>query len=154
MADWKRSTRRHKAAVFDFMGIPHNIQPPRERQHSGQPLEADVIRAVSELLRAHPRVSYALRMNSGAASYEAKSGKYAPVWFHVWVRSPQPCRMPDFFGATIDGCTLAIECKRHGWSKPTDERERQQGAFLNIVRELGGIAAFVTNAQQVADLLA
>ena len=118
------------------------------------PLEADVVRAVGELLARHPRVSYALRINSGMASYEAKSGRYAPVYFHKWVRSPTKCRMPDFFGATTDGRTIALECKRPGWTKPTDDREREQAAFLNLIFRMGGIADFITDAAQVNALLA
>jgi len=117
------------------------------------PLEADVLRAVSDLLAAHPRVSYALRINSGMASYEAKTGKYAPVYFHKWLRAPTPCKMPDIFGALIDGRTLALEIKRPGWSKPRDEREHQQANFLALIRDLGGIGAFVTDARQLEELL-
>lgn len=130
------------------------LPPKRSYNRSGQPLEADVLRAVGDLLAQHPRVSYALRINSGAASYEAKSGAYAPVHFHIWVRSREPYRMPDFFGCLIDGRSLALECKRPGWSKPADDRERQQAAFLALIRELGGVGAFITDAEQVHALLA
>lgn len=123
-----------------------------------RPLEADVIRAVEKLLAVHPRVLWALRMNSGAASYEAKSGKWAPVWFHRWVRSTVPMRMSDFLGARVEELfdrpqIFAIECKKPGWKKPTDQREREQAAFLATVRRHGGIALFATSAEQVAEAL-
>lgn len=118
------------------------------------PLEKEVIRAVGELLAKHPSVLFALRMNSGAASYEAKSGKWAPVWFHTWLRAPKACRMSDFFGAMTDARMLALECKRPGWTKPTDAREREQAAFLEVVRQSGGIGAFVTSVDDAARLLA
>lgn len=121
---------------------------------SGKPLEADVLRAVGDLLAQHPKVCYALRINSGAASYEAKSGKYAPVWFHIWVKSPVRCRMPDFFGMLNDGRTLALEIKRPGFKHPRDEREYQQAAFLMLIRNMGGIGEFITDAEQVDALLA
>jgi len=117
------------------------------------PLEADVIRAVSQLLAVHPNVLYALRMNSGAASYEAASGKFAPVWFHIWVRAPEKVRMSDFYGATRDSRILALECKRPGWTAPTNKREYEQAAFLMLVRNAGGIGEFVTDAEQVECLL-
>lgn len=154
MADWSRMSKRSKAATFDFYGIPHSLKPAKPRQASGKPDEAGVVRAVSQLLGGHPKVLFALRMNSGAASYEAKSGRYAPIWFHKWVRSPEPCRMSDFIGATIDFRMLAIECKRPGWSKPTDQREREQSAFLSMVLMAGGRAAFITDVEQVNALLA
>ena len=123
------------------------------------PLEAEVIRAVGQLLAVHPKVLYALRMNSGAAFYDAGNGRYAPVWFHKWVRYPEKCRMSDYFGAVVSAAQastriLAIDCKRVGWTKPTDEREREQAAFLAIVRRAGGIGIFATSANQVAAALA
>ncbi len=137
------------------------IAPKRERKdahdidavHKQQkPLEADVISAVSDLLKSHPRVLWAVRMNSGAASYEASSGRYAPVWFHKWVKGTG-YRMGDFLGATTDSKILTVECKRPGWTKPTDQREREQAAFLDIVRKNGGIALFCTDAEQVREAL-
>ena len=117
------------------------------------PLEADVIRAVGQLLAVHPRVLYALRMNNGAASYETSSGKWAPVWFHLWVRSPEECRMVDFYGATKNGRIIALECKRESFTQPTDQREREQAAFLAVVRNAGGIGGFVRNADEAKALL-
>lgn len=109
-------------------------------------LEKDVLRAVGQLLAYHPRVAFALRMNSGMASYEAKTGKYQPVWFHEWVRGAG-YRMSDYMGATLDGRIFAFECKRPGWTKPRDQREREQAAFLAAVRKAGGIGEFVTDAE-------
>ncbi len=152
-------------------GDPRNatdIDSVHRNETAKRPLEAEVIRAVEQLLAVHPRVLWALRMNSGSASYEAKSGKYAPVWFHRWVRAPERVRMSDFYGAIrtplnslglmrdIDPCItqiLAIECKRPGWTKPTDQREREQAAFLALVRKHGGIGLFATDPQQVAEAL-
>ena len=150
----KREYRRRDATDIDAI---HRAEAP------DRPLEAEVIRAVEKLLAVHPRVLWALRMNSGAASYEAASGRYAPVWFHRWVRSPEKCRMSDFLGAGYDPETwcykprtflIAIECKRPGWTKPTDQREREQAAFLEIVRRNGGIGLFATSAEDVAAALA
>lgn len=149
-----KPTRRELNAAFNFYGMKEFVKPIRSRVPSGRPLESSVLQAVGDLLAQHPKVSYALRINSGMASYEGRSGKYQPVWFHIWVRSPAPCRMPDFFGALIDGRTLALECKRPGWSKPNDEREHQQAAFLDLIRSMGGIGEFVTDAEQVHALLA
>ena len=135
-----------------------------DAETAGRPLEADVIRAVEQLLAVHPRVLWAVRMNSGAASYKTKSGKYAPVWFHRWVRGPG-CRMSDFLGAVniphpndrpirlLWPTILAIECKRPGWTEPTDQREREQSAFLAIVRSHGGRAGFATSANEARRII-
>lgn len=118
-----------------------------------RPLEAEVIRAVEQLLRVHPRVLWALRMNAGSASYESKTGKYAPVWFHRWVRSPSRFRMADFIFLRDDGKFGAIECKRLGFRKPTDQREREQAAFLSNLITNGCLAGFATSADDALAII-
>lgn len=136
--------RPNKRSVPRGGGDPRNATDI-DRVHAKQkPLEQDVVRAIKDLLAAHPKVLWALRVNSGSASYEAKSGKWNPVKFHEWVRSPCTMRMPDFYGMLVDGRALALEAKREGWTKPTDQRERDQAAFLECVRSRGGRAGFVT----------
>lgn len=124
--------------------------PVKRAERQARPLEADVKLAVRDLLAAHPKVSYALRFNSGMAWNAAG----VPVHFHAWIRSPEKCRMPDFYGALITGAALALEIKRPGWKSPSDQREHEQAAFLALVRSLGGVAAFITEAEQVAEILA
>ena len=126
-------------------------------------LEAPVVAAISQLLAVHPRVIWAARFNSGAASYDAGSGRYAPVWFHKFLCSPEKMRMPDFFGLiesppfhTVYGCAcrpIAIEAKAPGWTKPRDDREREQAAFLAMVRNCGGIGIFATSVSDVEEEL-
>ena len=119
------------------------------------PKESEVVSAISQLLARHPRVLIALRMNSGMASYNAAAdGAYQPVWFHKFLRSPVKMRMPDFIGFLIDGRPLAIEAKRPMWTKPRDDREREQEAFLMAIRGIKGIGIFATSADQVAAALA
>jgi hypothetical protein len=130
----------------------NNVAPKRERAAPRQ-LEAPVVAAISELLARHPKVLWMLRVNAGMASYEAKSGKWAPVHFHRWLRSPSPMRMPDFYGMLVDGRSIALEAKKPTWQKPTDQREREQADFLLCIRERGGIGAFVTSADQVSEIL-
>ena len=145
---------------------------PKNQRAAPRQLEAPVVAAISELLAVHPRVIWAARFNSGAASYEVagydgERGRYAPVWFHKFVRMPEKMRMPDFFGLA-DRITfistaadivktrivpIAIEAKAPGWSKPRDDREREQAAFLKMIRNAGGIGIFATSAEQVADAL-
>lgn len=124
----------------------HRKQPP--------PLEADVLTLVADLLQAHPLVRFAVRQNSGAASYEAKSGRYAPIFFYKWIKCPEPVTLPDVWGMLTSGRFFFFELKRPGWTKPTDDRERKQAAFLEIVRKGGALAAFVTDAEQIPALIA
>lgn len=132
---------------------------PKKRAAPRQ-LEAPVVQAIGELLAVHPRVIWAARFNSGAASYEAASGRYAPVWFHKFLRAPEKMRMPDFMGIVADSLgyhnldfIIAIEAKAPGWTKPRDDREREQAAFLAMIRSAGGIGIFATSAEQVAEAL-
>lgn len=153
MADWTRATNKRKAAIMDSLGIPHNFKPAAERKPSGKPLEADVIRAVSELLATHPKVLWACRQNSGAASYEAKTGRYAPVYFYK-ILTRQDITITDFWGFMRDGRVFAIEAKRPGWKEAREPREFKQAAFLLMVRNMGGIGGFVTSLDEANALLA
>ena len=136
------------------------IKPVRERAKPVQ-REAPVVAAISELLATNPRVLIALRVNSGMASYEAKTGKYAPVWFHKWLRSPEKMRMSDFFGLMDDPewsvnprcIPLAIEAKAPGWKKPSDDREREQAAFLSFILNCGGRAGFATSVEEAQRII-
>ena len=130
--------------------LPAMPKPRATPQDGG---EGPVVAAVGELLAAHPKVLFAVRQNSGMASYEAKSGRYAPVYFYKVVTG-QPVRISDYWGIMRDGRMLALECKRPSWRKPTDQREREQWAFLELVRNSGGVAGFVRSVDEVQALLA
>ncbi len=166
-------------AAFKFLGMDSFVQEVRPkrtataRERSAEngpeslggvppaavaPLEAEVLRAVSDLLAAHPRVLIAIRQNSGQASYEAKSGKWAPVAFYKWVKRPETMTLPDYWGMLDEEYThlrrmFFLEVKRPSWTKPTDDRERAQAAFLRLMRDSGHIAAFITDARQVEEML-
>ena len=145
-----------KQAKVEQLFPEANLKPlpvPRGPRVDHADLEKHVLAAVGDLLAVHPRVAFAIRQNAGAASYEAATGKFAPVWFHQWVRSPEPMKMSDYMGATVDGRIIAIECKKPSWTKPTDDRERKQAAFLALVVKIGGIAGFVTDVEQADALL-
>ena len=134
------------------------IKPVHERAKPVQ-REAPVVQAISELLAVHPRVLFAVRQNSGMASYEAKSGRYAPVFFYR-ILTKQDMTITDFWGILDPrenylGRTrvFAIEAKAPGWTKPRDDRERKQAAFLQMVRDAGGIGIFATDVSHVAEAL-
>ena len=127
------------------------IAPVRPRAKPRQ-LEAPVVAAIGELLAVHPKVLFAVRQNSGMASYEAKSGKYAPVYFYkILTRSPMT--ITDFWGVLREGRMLAIEAKAPGFTEPRTDTERRQAAFLAMVRNCGGVGIFATSAEQVAEAL-
>lgn len=122
-------------------------------QNKRTPLESEVVTAISQLLARHPKVLFAVRQNSGAASYEAASGKYAPVVFYRILTHGSEMTVVDFWGILKDGRVFAIEAKRQGFKKPRDNREYKQANFLAMIRNVGGIGIFATNAEQVAEAL-
>lgn len=117
------------------------------------PLESEVVSAISQLLTRHPKVLLAVRQNSGAASYEAASGKYAPVVFYRILTHASELTITDFWGILKDGRPFAIEAKREGFKVPRNDREFKQANFLALVRNIGGIGIFATSADQVAEAL-
>lgn len=154
MADWNKMNKRSKAAVLDFYSIPHSIKPSKARVMTDHAdLEKHTISAVSELLAVHPKVLFAVRQNSGGASYEARSGRYAPIFFYHILTS-QPVTITDFWGIMRDGRPFALEGKRPSWKEPKDDREFKQAAFLMLVRNVGGIGAFVRSADEANAALA
>ena len=132
-------------------GVLNTIAPKRERAAPVQ-REAPVVAAIAELLAVHPKVLFAVRQNSGMASYEAKSGRYAPVFFYRIITS-QPVTIPDFWGILRDGRMFACEAKAPGWKHPSGDREMRQAAFLAMVRNCGGVALFAWEASMVADAM-
>jgi hypothetical protein len=141
---------KRAAAEAHIVAMEAAIKPKRERA-APRKLEAPVVAAISELLAVHPRVLFAVRINSGAA------GEFSHVWFHKWIRPRTGLRMSDFIGIWSDGVDkhipFAIEAKAPGWKKPTDQRELEQAAFLAKISDVGGIALFATSADQVAAAL-
>ena len=109
--------------------------------------EGPVIKAVSQLLARHPLVLFAERRNSGALPYVNADGKAVPVRFHR-VLTRQPVRVVDFTGWLKDGRPFALEAKRPSWKKPSDKREYEQAAFLMLIRNIGGVGAFVRGVDE------
>ena len=154
-----RETYRENQAALDYYaklyGKPQTVhipvKPKREiKNHSDKyELEASVVAEISKLLAHHPQVLFACRSNSGAAYMMGRDGKEMPVTFNRIIRSPVQMRISDFWGILRDGRPFAIECKRRNWTKPTDQREHEQAAFLQMVRDAGGVGIFATCAEDV-----
>lgn len=137
------------------------IAPKRERGPSEAPelLEAAILNAILDLLHYHPRTLLVVRQNSGSASYQTKDGKWAPVKFYDFCKRPEKMRIPDVWGLLTDGRFFAVEAKKAGWSGPgttasaTHVREREQAAFLRMVRSAGGIGIFACSVDDVEKAL-
>ena len=138
---------------------------PKEKRQRG-PVNADmseagVMREVKELLAVHPNVLFAVRQNSGAASYEAVSGKFAPVRFYQIVRTPVEMTIVDWWGfisvsdiKKIWYIPFALECKRRDWKLiNSDRRANDQDSFLRMIRAIGGRAGFARSAEEARKIL-
>ena len=137
-----------KDAAMERLAAERAAIKPKRVRGARRDLEGPVVKAISQLLAVHPRVLWAARFNSGAA------GEFSHIWFHKFLRMPEPMRMPDFFGLLIyRGVPFAIEAKAPGWTKPTDQREREQAAFLKMIRDCGGRAGFATSVEEAQRII-
>lgn len=117
-------------------------------------LEAAVSREIAEVLAVHPKVLFALRINSGSA----KIGD-VPIWFWKWVRRRGvEMTVTDYIGCLTDGRWFAIEAKARSWKGSYGDgekanRERKQQAFINVVISAGGVGGFAVSGEQALEIL-
>lgn len=99
--------------------------------------EAQILKAVGQLIGLHPKVAYCWRHNNGAFHAE-----------HRFIRFGHE-GVSDFVGFTKTGRFLAIECK-----SARGRLTKSQESFINRVREAGGIAGVarsVCDAQAILE---
>lgn len=129
------------------------------RRSDENELESAVIKEVSAVLRAHPKVLFSQRVNSGAAWLPGKGGKDAPVAFFRILRHPSQfgdMTIVDFIGFFVhDGRVhpFAFEAKRRNWVFGNLEREAKQRNYLRMISSFGGVSGFVTSGDDVFNLL-
>ena len=112
-------------------------------------LEAAVSREIAEVLAIHPKVLFALRINSGSAEIGG-----VPIWFWKWVRRRGvEMTVTDYIGCMTDGRWFAIEAKRRSWTRVSDKREEMQQAFINVVISAGGVGGFAVSGEQALEIL-
>lgn len=146
--------------LADSAGKPRmaesSLMPPEPKKRapagsSGQPLEADTIRAVGQLLARHPRVLFAVRQNGGAMT---DSEGRTSIWFYKIVRASSRMVLPDFWGFLDGGVPFALECKRPGWKfRGFDEHAKRQRAFLMLVQLMGGRSGFCCDATEANEIV-
>ena len=107
-----------------------------------QPSEADILRAILQLLRRHPKVALCWRQNSGTFQERNRDGSVR------YIRANTQRGMSDIMGAMMDGRTLAIEVKsRTGRMRPGQEE------FLASIRAAGGVAGVCRSVEDAVRLL-
>ena len=108
----------------------------RQKGKPLRPYERDVQEAVLTLLKMHPKIVFAARMNSGATKIGER-----------FIRFGFP-GLSDIIGQTLDGRMVAIEVKREG-ERPTEEQQ----AFLQMVAQHNGIAGCAHTAQEAWEII-
>lgn len=100
--------------------------------------ETEIVSACLGYLRAHPKVAWAERMNSGR--FAVKGARWVTFGFKG---------LSDIIGQLKSGVFLAVEVKRPG-EAPTEDQQK----FLDIVERNGGLAIVAESVDAVRDGLA
>jgi hypothetical protein len=96
--------------------IPAEPKKRAPAQPSGEPSEAEILRAIIQLLKRHPKVAMSWRQNSGTFQERNRDGTTR------YIRANTARGMSDIMGTLKDGRTLAIEVKsRTGRMRPGQE---------------------------------
>jgi hypothetical protein len=107
-----------------------------------EPSEAEILKAIMQLLKRHPRVAQCWRINSGTFAERNRDGSTR------YIRANTQKGMSDIMGVLRDGRTLAIEVKsRTGRMRPGQEE------FLATIRSAGGVAGVVRSVDDAVRLL-
>jgi hypothetical protein len=122
--------------------IPPEPKRRAPSKPSGEPSEADILRAIMSLLKRHPRVAQCWRQNSGTFAERNRDGSTR------YIRANTARGMSDIMGVLRDGRTLAIEVKsRNGRMRPGQEE------FLATIRQAGGVAGVCRSVEDAVRLL-
>ena len=95
---------------------------------------------------------YLWRNNSGA--YQDERGNF--IRYGLANESAKVNRLiksPDLIGVAPGGLFVAVECKTPGWTRPRNDTEHAQLAFLQIVTNMGGRAGFATSVDDFRRIL-
>jgi hypothetical protein len=107
-----------------------------------EPSEAEILKAIMQLLKHHPRVAQCWRQNSGTFAERNRDGSTR------YIRANTQKGMSDIMGVLKDGRTLAIEVKsRTGRMRPGQEE------FLQTIRQAGGVAGVCRSVDDAVRLL-
>ena len=98
-----------------------------------KPLEKDILKAILQLLKNHPKVHWVARFNSGTFMNEDR-----------YIRSNSQNGMSDIVGMLKGGRLFAIECK----SAIGKVKDSQQ-LFLGLINAGGGLAFVARSVDDV-----
>ena len=126
-----------------LLDIPPEPVKRGPRKPSGQPTEAQILKAIIALLNRHPKVAQCWRQNSGTFQERNRDGSVR------YIRANTAKGMSDIMGVMKDGRTLAIEVK-----SATGRMRPGQEEFLATIRQAGGVAGVCRSVEDAVALLA
>jgi hypothetical protein len=126
-----------------LLDIPPEPAKRGPRKPSGQPTEAQILKAIMALLKRHPKVAQCWRQNSGTFQERNRDGSVR------YIRANTAKGMSDIMGVMKDGRTLAIEVK-----SATGRMRPGQEEFLATIRQAGGVAGVCRSVEDAQALLA
>jgi hypothetical protein len=126
-----------------LLDIPPEPAKRGPRKPSGQPTEAQILKAVMALLKRHPKVAQCWRQNSGTFQERNRDGSVR------YISANTAKGMSDIMGVLKDGRTLAIEVK-----SSTGRMRPGQEEFLATIRQAGGVAGVCRSVEDAQALLA
>lgn len=109
---------------------------------SGNPTEAQILKAVLAAVKLHPKVARVWRQNSGTFAEQNRDGSTR------YVRANTAHGMSDLMGFLKDGRVLAIECK-----SATGKLAPHQKEFLDKITAAGGVAGVARSVDDAIALL-
>jgi len=145
----KSITKREIAAIHSFYAPAYGrtapeipkARAPRVVKPRTEPSEADILKAIMQLLRKHPMVAKVWRQNSGTAQYQYGSKT-------SYVRFNTARGMSDIMGILKTGRTLAIEVKTKTGAVMPHQHE-----FLEAITKAGGVAFVARDVETVVNVL-
>ena len=103
-SEMRDADAQHRIAGAGTTTVERAAPPSRAARRAPATPERDIQAAILGLLRVHPRVAWAARMNTGVAEYPGADGTVRRVRFAF-------AGCPDILGQLRDGRLLAIEVK-------------------------------------------
>ena len=127
-----------QSPLFDPPAQPKRRAKGKTR-HRRDPLERDIQKVILQALRIHPAVARIERTNTGAGRFvgkDGKAGRFVRFGFQG---------QADLTGVARDGRAIAIEVKR---PRTRNNVTSEQRAYLDQVRQAGGLAGVATCAEE------
>ena len=151
MALYASASPRELSADAVALATPEAVPAPVKRTKPNARPEGDAQDAILEFLKDHPNVRAITRINRGVMQGENTFVRFNTTYgkqngMYMRIGDLQAVHWPS-------GRLIAIEVKAPGWKRPSERREHEQAAYLECVREAGGIAGFATSVDEVRSLL-